>query len=377
MSEPNPSARRGPDVRRALRQGGLYAGCIGIGVFAAGALVALTDTSPLDVARALVEGSVGSSSGRGLSVDNAVPILIVALGAILASRAGMLNIGNEGQVLMGGTTAVSVALHVDGPVWLVLLLTMIAGFAGGAVWAGIAAVMYFTRRVDVIITTLLLNFVAIEVVSFAVNRDYLLRETRVGTNQTLPQTDRIPDRLHLPQIHLGDVTFHSGVVIALVLFAIVGYLIPQTKWGFRARMLGASHLAAQSAGVRPAHVGGVALMASGGLAGLAGAVMLTGDSFRVQTGFSSNVGYEGLLVALMARQNPLGALVAAAFFGMLRAGGGYLAATGVPSYFVDVVLAVVVLAALLPPVLEPYLRRRPPRAAKRSAPVEEAVLGAG
>lgn len=365
-------------LRRAVEQFGLYAVFIVVGVFAAGLLVALTDTSPLDVAQALVRGSIGSGNGRGLSIDKTTPILIVALGAIVASRAGMLNIGNEGQLLMGATLAVTVALYVNGPIWLVMTLTMVAAFAGGALWAGIAALMHFTRRVDVIITTLLLNFVAVEVVSFAVNRDYLLRETRIGNSLTVAQTDRIPTTLHLPKIHIGDVTFHSGFIIAIVLFIGVGFLLPRTSWGFRSRMLGANQAAARSAGVRPARIGGAALMISGGLAGLAGGVMLTGTSYRVQPGFSSNVGYEGLLVALMARQNPWGALIAAVFFGILRAGGGFLAATGVPSYFVDVVLAVVVLAALLPPVVEPYLRRRrSPGAAEAPLMTEEAALGVG
>ena len=365
-------------VRRGSKQFGLYVGFIVIGVFAAGLLVALSDTSPLDVVRALIRGSVGSENGRGLSIDKATPILIVALGAIVASRAGMLNIGNEGQLLMGATAAVSVALHVNGPIWLVMGLTLLAAFIGGALWAGIAALMHFTRRVDVIITTLLLNFVAVEVVSFLVNRDYLLRETRVGNSLTVPQTNRIPTTLHLPKFHFGEMIFHSGVLIALVAFVVVGFLLPRTSWGFRSRMLGANQAAARTAGVRPARIGGAALMLSGGLAGLAGGVMLTGSSYRVQTGFASNVGYQGLLVALMARQNPWGALLAAGFFGVLRAGGGFLAATGVPSYFVDVVLAVVVLAALLPPVVEPYLRRR--RIAVATEPpvhAEDATVGAG
>jgi len=336
---------------------GLYVVFIGIGMLLAGALVALTDTAPLAVADALISGSVGSPSGRGLSLDKAGPILIVALGAIIAARAGMLNIGNEGQLLMGGTAAVSVALHLDGPIWLIMSLTFLAAFLGGALWAGIAALMHFTRRVDVIITTLLLNFVAVEVVSFAVNRDYLLRETRVGSNLTVPQTDRIPDSLHLPQLSIGDVRFHAGFLLALVLLLVVAVALPHSRWGFKVRMLGGNPNAARSAGVRPGRIGGGALMASGGLAGLAGGVMLMGDSFRMQTGFSSNVGYEGLLVALMARQHPLGALLAALFFGMLRAGGGFLASTGVPSYFVDVALALLVLTALLPPVVRPYLGR--------------------
>jgi simple sugar transport system permease protein len=352
---------------------GLYALFIGIGLLLSGLLVALTDTAPLDVAQALFDGSFGSPSGRGILLEKTAPILIVALGAIVASRAGILNIGQEGQVLIGGTLAVSIALHVDGPIWLVMTLTLLAALVGGALWAGIAAAMHFTRGVDVIITTLLLNFVAVEVVSFAVNRDYLLRETRVGNNLTVPQTDRIPDTLHLPEVSVGDVAFHSGIFLALLLLVVVAVAIPHTRWGFRLRMLGSNPSAARSAGVKPARMGGGALMLSGGLAGLAGGVMLTGDAFRIQTGFASNVGYEGLLVALMARQNPIGALFAALFFGVLRAGGGFLAATGVPSYFVDVVVAMVVLAALLPPVVHPLLARRRGRGAGTAAEADAAT----
>jgi simple sugar transport system permease protein len=337
----------------------LYLFSIAVALAISAALVSLTDASPSDVWDALYTGSLKTGSALGLTIDKTVPILIVALGAVIASRAAIINIGPEGQVLIGGTAGAAVALFVPGPGWLVLALTIVGAGLGGALWAGIAALMRFTRGVDVVISTLLLNFIATEVVSFAVNRTYLLRETSIGGALTVPQSDRIPEDTHLPRLgRFPDFNVHSGVFVAAVLVGLVTVLLLRTRWGFRLRMLGLNESAARRAGVSALAFGGGALLLSGAFAGLAGGVMLTGEVFRVQPGFSAGVGYDGLLVALIARRQPLVTVPVAFFFGMLRSGGGFLASTGVPSYFVAIVQALLVLAALFPPVFLDLARRR-------------------
>jgi ABC-type uncharacterized transport system permease subunit len=261
-----------------------------------------------------------------------------------------------------------IALKVPGPGPMIIVLTLIGAAVGGALWAGIAALLRFSRGVDIVISTLLLNFIAEQVLSFAVNRTYLLRETTHNL-QSLPQSNRMPGDTRLPHLgHFPGFNVSTGVFIALAAVILVSIALRRTRWGFRMRMLGLNPRAARRAGVSVVALGSGALLLSGGFAGLAGGTMLTGTVFRMQPGFSSNVGFNGLLVALIARGSALWTIPVAFFFGALQAGGGLLAATGVPRYLVNVVQALLVLAALFPPVfIELQTRHRQARRAKAAA----------
>lgn len=331
-------------------------------------IVVATDASPLRVFKAMYEGSLKDGAAIGLSLDEAVPVLVVALGAILATRAGIINIGQEGQLIIGATVATAAALGMPGGGFPAILAALLAGALGGALWAGVAALLRFTRGVDVVISTLLLNFIAFEVVSFAVNRSWLLRETRPPGDLTLPQSDRVPDDTHLPRIgEFPDFNVSTAIFIAVLATVVVAVVLTRTRWGFRLRMLGLNPLAAASAGVSVAAFGSVALILSGAFAGLAGGVMLTGTVFRLQPGFSNNVGFDGLLAALIARRNPIAAVPVSFFFGMLSSGSGFLASTGVPRFLVDIVQSLLVLAALFPPVFLGLRERRKQLSRARAA----------
>ena len=370
------SAGRG---RRLLVNVALYVVCmIGALAVASVIIVVATDADPFDVFHAMYEGSLSRPSAIGLTLDRAMPILITALGGVIASRAAMINIGLEGQVIVGGLLGAVVALKLGLPVAANLPLTLVASALGGALWAGLASLLRFWRNVDVVISTLLLNFVAVEVLSFALNKSYLLQETRDNV-QLLPQSDRLPSAHQLTRLGSPPgFSVSSGIFISLVLAGIVIFALGRTRWGFRLKMLGMNPNAARAAGVSMAAVGGGALVLSGALAGLAGGVIFTGTAFRIQPGFSNNNGGDGLLVALIARRNVAATIPVAFFFGAMRAGGGFLASTGVPRYLVDVVQPLLVLAALLPPaILFVWDRRKALRLAREEAAAHERpALGA-
>jgi simple sugar transport system permease protein len=287
---------------------------------------------------------------------------------VIASRAGIINIGPEGQLIFGAMIGTLVALNVGGPGFLVVVLAVLGAAIGGAVWAGIAALLRFSRGVDVVISTLLLNFVAFEAVSYASNQTWLLQEARETNRQSLPQSERLPDDTRLPRLgEFPDFNVSTGIFIALVLTVVVALMLARSRWGFRLRMLGLNPQAARRAGVSVGLFGGGALLLSGAFAGVAGGVMLTGTVFRFQPGFSQNVGYEGLLAALIARRNALWTVPVAFFFGALRAGGGFLASTGVPRFLVDIVTALLVFATLFPPLFLEARERRRQRALARAA----------
>ena len=197
--------------------------------------------------------------------------------------------------------------------------------------------------------------------------------------QLLPQSDRLSAARQMTRLgSTSGFSVSSGIFLALALTGVVLFALSRTRWGFRLKMLGMNPSAARAAGVSMVAVGGGALVLSGAFAGLAGGVIFSGTAFRIQPGFSANIGYDGLLVALIARRNVLATVPVAFFFGAMRAGGGFLAATGVPRYLVDVVQPLLVLAALLPPVILFVTdRRRAMRIARSEAALHDRPVHLG
>ncbi len=343
----------------AWRTAGITVVCVLVACALAALLVAISGGSPTEVVDALVTGSVADSAGWSQTLVNAAPLLLVALGACIANRAGVFNIGQEGQLLIGAMLGCFVALRLQGPGWMVITVALVAAAAGGGAWSGISAAMYYTRGTNVVVTTLLLTFIAAQVVQFAVNSPSLLQETGIGNGPARPQSDAVPEYLRLASFgQYPDLTIGVGVILAVVATVVLAVLIARSRWGFRLNMLGLNPMAARHAGIRASRLGGSALVLSGAFAGLAGGVILLGTVFRLQPAISNNFGWDGLLVALVARSRPGLALPVAVLFGGLRAGSSYLAATGVPDYLVDVVQALLVLAFVVPPVLSALWGRR-------------------
>jgi simple sugar transport system permease protein len=358
-------ATRLPAVLRPSALGTLllYAVSFAVALALASILVTLSGYSISDTVLALYQGSLEGGASIGLTIDQAAPLLMVAIGAIICARAGIFNIGQEGQVLIGAMAGAAIGLFLPGPGWMVLVLTLAGSALGGALWAGVPAALFYWRKVDVVISTLLMVFIAVQLAYFAVNRDYLLQMADDGQGTLSSQSDLLPEAVMLP--HLGeypDLNVSLGVFIVLGFTVAVALMLRYSRWGFRLRMLGHNPAAARRNGVRAGLVGGGALLLSGAFAGLAGGVMLTGSIYRFQPGLSDNVGWEGLLVALVARNNPVLAIPVALFFGALRAGGGFLASTGVPRYLVSIVTALLVLSAVFPAAYAEIRRRRKPGA---------------
>ncbi len=343
----------------------------------AAGLVAIAGASPGTVFSTMVEGSVGSRIALVATLNHTTPILIVAVGACVAFRAGLLNIGQEGQITVGALFGAAVGLALPFSGWFAILLILAASAAGGAAWALLPMFLRYGRGVSEVVTTLLLNFVAFQLVSYAVNATYLLQED-VPEGSVLsaqPQSNPLPDADRLPDLFPGllDADLHLGILIAVAAAVIMAFVIGRTVWGFRLRVYGHNPRASRQAGSRPALIGGGALLVSAAFAGLAGGVLLTGVVGRIQAGFASvvygsfsnNYGWQGLLVALVARFRPLYAIAAAFLFGALRAGSGVLSSTGIDSEIVFAVQALVVLAVAIPAVALEGRRRRRAAAARR------------
>jgi general nucleoside transport system permease protein len=336
----------------------LYVVAIAVALTLSALLIALTGGPWRKVLTALVDGSFRRPGRWGDTLTEAAPLLIVALGAIVSTRAGLVNIGQEGQLAVGAAAAAYVATSGSGP--MVLAVAVIAGIAGGAVWAGIAALLRYGRKVPEVITTLLLVFVASQGTGYLLTRTFLLLDDDPNKPNRVQTSGQIDDDTRIGALRLFGNTFPWSVVLAVGLAVVVAVALQRTTWGFHLSVLGRNPRTAQRIGVSVVVAGAAALAISGAFAGLAGATMLAAGSanYRYTPGFSNNVGWEGLLVALVARNRPLVCIPVALVFAALRTGSGFLAATGVERSIVDVVRSLLVLALLVPPAVVALRRRR-------------------
>ena len=347
----------------------LYALSVGIALVLSALLVVGTGGSAGAVVDALLDGSVRNPGRWGDTVNVAAPILLVALGAIVSTKAGLVNIGQEGQLLLGAACATFVGVRLPGPGPLVLVALLAAGAVGGALWAGIPGLLRYRRGVPEVLTSLLLVTVAANLVGYGLKRSWLL----LGPAGERADRDQVSEQLdpsvHLPRLELFGNELSSGALLAVVLAAAAGAVLARSAWGFRLRILGRNPRVAQRVGVAETRYGMAAMLTSGAFAGLAGAVMLAGGDFgryQLVPGFSASIGWTGLLVALVARGRALVAVGVALVFAALRTGSGFLAATGVERRITDVVQALLVLALLIPPAILFLQDRRRSAAAARA-----------
>ena len=373
-----------PNTERSRAQGvakliGLYVISVVVALVVSAVLIKLTGGPWQKVVSAFFDGAFRRKGRWGLTLTEAAPLLIVALGAIISTRAGLVNIGQEGQVAVGAACMAMVATRGSGP--LVLVLALVAGFAGGALWAGIAALLKYWRKVPEVISTLLLVFIASQGTGYMLTRTFWLLDSDPNKPNKVQTSAQLDASTRIGQIRIFGNSFPWSVPVALLLAVVVSVLLYRSVWGFRLTVLGRNARTAQRIGVPVVIAGASALALGGALAGLAGATMLAGGAanYRFTSGFANNVGWEGLLVALVARNRPLVCIPVALLFATLRTGSGFLAATGVERSIVDVARSLLVLALLVPPAVAAIRRRRlsPPAApVSTDEPVVAAGLGA-
>ncbi len=328
--------------------------------YALGFLVLLTLTfaalriPPLHAFRALWMGAFGdAASGHLYPISETLvetsPLLLTGLGVVVAWRAGMFSIGGEGQLLMGALAATALARYGAHalPAPLLTVLMLVAAMFAGALWGLLAGWLRVRRNVQEVISTIMLNYIAL----------YLVGGMVVGPLQEAarrgPQSDPLPDAILfarlLPPAWSGGMTtrLHSGVLLALVAVLVVWAYLFRTKSGFALRVTGQNAEAARVARFPVARLQMQAMGLSGALCGLAGAVELLGVAGRLDASFSPGWGYTAIPVALLGGLHPVGALVSALFFGALTAGSGNLSRfSGVSSVLIYVIQAAAVLAVV-------------------------------
>jgi len=292
---------------------------------------------PVAAFLALAGGAFGSLDGVSETLVKACPLLLTGLAVAVAFRAGVWNIGAEGQLLMGALAMAVLGSRLGGvPAWLGLPVALLGAAVAGALWAGIAGALRLHRDVNEVISTIMLNFIALSLVS------YLVQGPLMEAGGRYPQTDAVVDALWMPRF-VSPYRVHLGLVIALALAAGVSVLFYRTRAGYEMRAAGLNAAAARLAGIAVDRRILLALLLSGALAALGGAIEVSAVTRRLYERFSPGWGFTGIAVGLLGRLSPGGIVVAALFFGALDAGSGAMQrVAGVSSVLVSVIQGAVI-----------------------------------
>jgi simple sugar transport system permease protein len=327
-------------VRAYLLPRSVLSGLLAIvAAFAVGAvLIALAGRDPAAAYATLFQASLGSANGLAETALRTVPLALCGIGIALAFRAGVFNTGAEGQLFIGGTAAAWVGLQLSGqPQPLVLTAMIVAAAIAGAAWSGIAAILKLKFRADELITTIMLNYIAIYLVG------YLLHGPLQDPGSPLAQTARLGAEARLPVLLEGS-RLNAGIIITVAVALLAQLYLWRAVDGFRLRAVGENQRAAKNAGMNVTRIVWTAFLACGALAGLAGFTEVAGVQRRMIENLSPGYGYTGIIVALLGQTNPLGVLAAAVLFAALQIGSRTMeSAVGVPSALTTVIQALVVL----------------------------------
>ena len=312
-------------------------------------MLVLLGANPIEGYGEMFIGAFGSGDALIATILKATPLLFVGVGIVIAFRANVINIGAEGQMVLGGLFAVMAALYLpDLPSIIMVPAVLLAGVIGGGLWGWIPGALKAYYRVNEILSTIMLNIVAVQLMSYLL-RGPLIDPAEIERGTRIPQTARINEAADLPLI-FGSDRLHIGPLLAVLCAIGAYYLLWRTPLGFRLRAVGLSEDAARYAGIPVRRTITLALTLSGALAGLAGAVLVVGsESHRMVTdgstlGFTGGAGFNGIVAALLGGLHPLWTIPASFLFGGLIVGGQALQrAVQVPSALIVALNGLVVI----------------------------------
>lgn len=293
-------------------------------------MLRLLGANPIDAYVALARGAFGSYNATADTLVKGTPLLFVGIGICIAYRGGVINIGGEGQIIMGALSATVIGLALPAwPAWAIIPTALLCGCLAGAAWGGIAGVLKSSFGVNEVLSTVMLNQIAVQFMNFLL-RGPLMDPAQLISGMRIPQTERLSLACDLPR--LVPTRLHAGVGLAIVLAVVTYILLWRTTIGYRIRAVGLNPHAARYAGINVNRYQILAIVLSGAMAGLAGAVEVLGLSHRMftdgsATGFTGSAGFNGIVTALFGGLHPLGTIPSSILFGALLVGAQSLQRT--------------------------------------------------
>ncbi|MGI2902178.1 ABC transporter permease [Tolypothrix sp. VBCCA 56010] len=288
-------------------------------------LIILAGANPIAAYTALFQESLSTYFGFGNTLTKMAPLLLTSLGVLVALRAGQFNIGGEGQIYLGALGSALIGLYVQNlPAFIHIPLALLAGFIFGAIWGWIPGYLKAVRGVNEVITTLLLNYIAINLVS------YLVQNPLKAANAPSPYSPLIAKSAQLPIILPGSLA-HAGILLGLIAAGILWALLMRSPLGYQITAVGFNAIAARYAGISVQRTIMLVMALAGGLAGLAGASEVMGLKYRLFEQVSSGYGFDAIAIAFLSRGSVFGVILTSLFFAALRSGANVMQrSAGVP-----------------------------------------------
>ena len=330
---------------RRFSDNGLFLSVIAlvISVIISAIIMLLCGYNPVEAYSAIFMGAFGSLRGIAQTLTQATPLIFTGLAFTLAKKANLINLGVEGQMYMGALGAALVGIVDLGiPSALHILLAVAAGFLFGAAYGAVIGVMKVKFDSNEVVAGVMLNQIATCFINYLLNGVLLAKDSPVA------QTERVVKAARLPRI-MGNYQVTIAILIALIACIIIKWFISRTTLGYEIRAVGLNKRGAETAGINVGKAWIIAMLISGGIAGLAGVNQVLGVDRRLISEFSPGYGFNGIAVAALAADDPIGVVLAGLIFGILRAGALELnRTTGIPVEFVDVIQAMVVIFVSAP-----------------------------
>lgn len=301
----------------------------------------------------LIQGGTKSLERIGNTIATATPLILSGLSLVFAFRTGLFNIGTPGQMLFGGLCATIVAHTVNLPRPILLVVLIIIAFIGGAIWAAIPGLLKAVFNVHEVVSCIMMNWIGYWIVYYVV-RDYFPNGSKA--TESLPLADELTLRSSwLSNLFAGSY-INLGIIVAIVTVIAIAFILNKTTFGYELKAVGYNKHAAAYAGISVNRSVVYSMMIAGGLAGLAGLTQYLGVATNIQIGVMPTQGFDGIAVALLGATTPIGALLAALFFGLLYAGRGYMSVmTEVPPEIADTIIATIIYFAATSVLVERVL----------------------
>jgi len=331
--DPPVNARRDGLLVRVWRVINIPLAAIVLALLIGAIILLISGANPIQAYIALFRGAFGSMTAIGRTLEKATPLVFSGLAVAFAFKAGLFNIGAQGQLLFGAITAAAIGFGIDGlPAFIHIPLALLGGALAGALYGTIPGVLKVYTGAHEVITTIMLNYIAINITDYLADGPW--KDTSSGN--VLSRTPEIVESAKIPSI----ASIPLGFVLAILMAVLVWWILSRTTLGFDIRTVGLNPNAARYAGIKVAFTVILTMVLSGALAGMGGAVETQGVVGRYQPGFNTGLGFDGIPIALLGKTSPLGVIPAAILVGAMKAGSSQMQFdAGVAKEIIDVIQA--------------------------------------
>jgi general nucleoside transport system permease protein len=343
-----------------------------LGLVAGGILMLFIGSNPIEGYSYLLQGALKNLERIGNTLATATPLIFTGLSVAFAFRTGLFNIGASGQMLVGGLAATAVALTIDLSRPILLLVMILAGLVAGALWAFIPGLLKAKFNVHEVVSTIMMNWIAYWTIYYIVpsyfKGEFLETESKKLAESDTLRTPYLTDMFDGSYINLG-------LFLAVIAVIIIAFIIDKTTLGFELKAVGFNRFAAEYAGMKVNRNIILSMLISGALAGVGGVALYTGNASSIQIGILPAQGYDGIAVALLGANHPVGVFFAAVLFGILYSGTGFMnAMTEIPPELANTIIAIIIYFAATSVMIERLLNKFKARKSNKedkSGPVVE------